>query len=132
MGATEDPVPGGAAAHGEAGEIEAVGVGAVAGDDVVEEDFEVVDVPPLVRGALGGDEDEVEVLAGLDELGRAPGGDFPNVSAALAGAVEEEDQGIALVGMGSVVFGEVDEVVVGDAVGDGFVEGCRNELAGRG
>ncbi len=88
--------PGAVAAHAQAGEVNAVLVDPVVVDHVIEQGVQGVGVPASA-GALRRDQDEGEILALGDQLGRAVELDLLEVIARLAGSVQEEHQGPFLV-----------------------------------
>ena len=120
-------LPGAVAAEREAGEVETLGVAVKLLDLGVEGSHghgHDGRIGPVVMGVgiLGHDDDEGPAFGmGADGVREADLGFVHTVGAALAGAMEEEDDGPGL--MGVPAFGDVDLVLVGGAVhGDGAIE----------
>jgi len=115
-------------AHAEPGTVDAVLVNAIGGDDLIEQGVKGFYVPPPVLGALGRHDHEGKALALLNELYWAVELHLLQVAAALAGAVEEQEQRPLLVGV-FVALGKVEQVVGGDDFGDCLLE-CIGRLTG--
>ena len=143
-------LPGAVSAEGEAGEIGAVGVAVELGGLLVEgghgQGQHVGVGPVVVLRALGHDDDEGPALGVVaDGFGKADLGLPHALGAALAAAVEEENDGPGLAVVAAPVFGQVDLEAVGGAVElDAAIEeagllgrlggtfaGCRAGGAGR-
>jgi hypothetical protein len=83
-------------------------------DEVIGDGFDAVRIPQVVRGALQTGDDSGELLPGGDELRRAVLFELFEVAAALAAAVEEDDERPFFLRLGLVTFGFAQEVAVID------------------
>ena len=128
-------IPGAIAAHAQAGEINPARIHRLPGHHLVQQRQHQVARPRLLFGALRRNDDEREIRPGRHVLERAVGGDFPDIRAALARAVQKQDQGPAPVRLGVVAPGQIQQVINGGVDRFGVLElvgGLRGRRGGRG
>lgn len=84
-------IPSSVSPHAQSGKIDSLAVYFMGFQHVIHKGKDVLRIPALTGGALGGKHDEFKVGIGLDDLGRAVFFDFLDIASSFAGTVKKHD-----------------------------------------
>ncbi len=85
-------IPGAEATHAEAGDIDTVGIDAIAGNAIIKQAIKNLHIPPFIRRALGRDNDKRKREACFDQFRGTVHFNFFDIISAFACSVQEEQQ----------------------------------------